>query len=88
MSLNKGFLQSIKETQPQLWQTIEKTSKDGLIIIDEENDAITATNRLLWTYPDLHETISVLINQWSERELKENSEDIFKNLISNLKESN
>ncbi len=33
--------------------------KDELILIDEENDAVTATNRLLWTNPCLHENIEV-----------------------------
>lgn len=86
MSSSDGFLSSVKKSHPQLWQTILKCADDGLMIIDEKNDAITATNRLLWTYPDLHEALSVLINQWTERELKETKEDVFKSLISNLKE--
>lgn len=81
-----GFLENIKKTEPLLWQSIEKTSKEGLIFIDEQNDSITPTNRLLLTYPDLHETISVLINSWSEREEKNNAKYIFNEIIKELKE--
>ena len=78
------FIESIKQTQPQLWQSIEVNAKTGLIVIDEESDAITATNRLLLTYPDLHLTITSLINSWNDQNLKKNSEENFKNLIQNL----
>jgi hypothetical protein len=79
-----GFLKSVKTTHPDLWDTIEKTSKQGLILIDEENDSITATNRLLFTYPDLHEAISVLINSWEENHLQQNSKTYFNEIMKGL----
>ena len=84
MIIKDGFIDSIKKTQPQLWLTLEKTAKDGLIFIDEENDAVTASNRLLWTYAGLHEALSAIINDWNSRSITEESEENYKNLIKNL----
>jgi primosomal protein N' (replication factor Y) len=53
-----------------------------LIIVDEENDAITATNRLLWVYPGIHEALNVIINQWVEKNM--DTKTNFNNLIKNL----
>lgn len=86
--MQNGFLKSIQISHPQLWDSILQTSKSGLIIIDEENDSITATNRLLFTYPGLHEAISTLINEWETTQLKKDSKECFKQIISNLKEDN
>ena len=83
-----GFLKSIQKTHPELWASILQTSKSGLIIIDEENDSITATNRLLFTYPDLHETLSVLINEWEGMHLKQNTKEYFNDIIKGLDDGN
>ena len=88
MSIQNGFIESIKKEQPSLWEVLKKTANNGLVIIDEQNDAVTATNRLLWTYPDLHLTISSLINSWNEKDLEKNSEANFKELIENIKGKN
>lgn len=80
-----GFIKSIQDTHPQLWESILNSSKSGLILIDEENDSISATNRLLLTYPDLHEAISTLINEWEQMHLKQNSKDYFKQITKDLK---
>ena len=70
-----GFLKSVKEEHPNLWESIRQAAKSGLILIDEQNDSITATNRLLFTYPDLHEAISTLINEWEYNHLKQNNKN-------------
>jgi hypothetical protein len=85
MQNSYGFIESIKQTQPALWQSIEENAKTGLIVIDVKNDAVTATNRLLITYPDLHLTLSSLIYSWNEQTLQKNSELNFKSLIKDLK---
>jgi hypothetical protein len=82
--MENHFLKSIQSNHPALWESIIETSKSGLIIIDEENDAISATNRLLFTYPDLHEAISTLINEWEEMELKRTDKQIFQEIIGEL----
>ncbi len=61
-----SFIESLKQDQPQLWENIVAASQEGLIVIDEENDAVTATNRLLLTYPGLHEVLAFLNDQWIE----------------------
>lgn len=64
---NPGFLEYIKKQKPRLWQSLVSAQTRGLVFIDEENDSITATNRLLLTYPDLHEIINDLVNQWAKQ---------------------
>ena len=68
-----SFIESLKLEQPQLWLTIVSAAQEGLIVIDEENDAVSATNRLLLTYPQLHEVLAFINDQWTEEKLKENS---------------
>lgn len=58
------FITSLKKEQPELWAVIAKAAKEGLIFVDEENDAVTATNRLLITYPGLHEILQFITDQW------------------------
>ena len=60
----------IKKDAPKLWRTLKTAQAEGLMFIDEKNDSITATNRLLLTYPDLHETINQIIDHWT---LKKNN---------------
>lgn len=60
-----GLLQSIRQDAPKLWAAFTLAAGHGLIFIDEANDAITASNRLLLTYPDLHEMTCQIIDHWA-----------------------
>lgn len=82
---NAGFIEYAKNRQPALLASLKHAEEIGLIIIDPETDAVTATNRLLLTYPGLHETLSVIINQWNEEIF--DSSHTFKALIHNSKPS-
>ncbi len=83
MVLEKGYIHFIKEKHHEIWNLIKKTSEEtGLILIDEENDAITATNRLLWTNPCLHECLSTMVNEWTNDHVSE--EEFFQNIISQI----
>ena len=82
----KSYIESLKTEHPQLWFSIAAAAHDGLVVIDEESDAITATNRLLLTYPGLHEILSFLNDQWTESTLLENS--AFSALLQPLSEKN
>lgn len=62
-----GLLASIKAGAPRLWESLEHAATLGLIFIDEEHDAVTATNRLLLTYPDLHGVLNQIIDHWSSQ---------------------
>ena len=66
-----SLIESIKVVQPQLWEVIQSAAKEGLIVLDEGSDAITATNRLLLTYPGLHEVLAFITDQWVEAELEQ-----------------
>ncbi len=74
------FISYLKSKQRGLWQTLLIASADGLVVIDEENDAVTATNRLLLTYPGLHEALQRLTDEWAERHL--DVSHIFKTLVN------
>lgn len=81
-----SFLDNVKQNEPKLWEIIVNASKEGVILIDEQNDSIVPTNRLLWTYPDLHETLMVLINSWSEKNSNDLSKLIFNEILKELKD--
>lgn len=64
MTETTTFIEYLKFEQPRLWEAINGAADDGLIIIDEENDAVSATNRLLLTYPELHSVLNLLVDNW------------------------
>ena len=84
MSQPKGFIDSIKQEQPALWELIKLHSKSGLIVVDEENDAVSATNRLLWTYPGLHEALNTIINNWNNSSLEKMAKENFSQILKNI----
>ncbi|PCI28991.1 MAG: hypothetical protein COB67_05245, partial [SAR324 cluster bacterium] len=57
---NQTYISYLKLEQPQIWLSILRAAEDGLIFVDEANDSVTATARLLLTYPDLHEVFNML----------------------------
>lgn len=67
MSQPNGLIEHLKTHQPRTWALLEHAAKDGLVAIDEETDAVTATNRLLLTYPGLHDALATMTNAWAER---------------------
>ncbi|MBF0236957.1 MAG: hypothetical protein HQM12_04565 [SAR324 cluster bacterium] len=67
MEAKNSYIQYLKDAQPGLWHSVVSAANDGLIMVDEDNDAVTATNRLLLTYPGLHEVLSFLHDQWVEQ---------------------
>lgn len=83
MDEESSFISSLQREQPQLWQTIVSAANEGLIIIDQENDAVTATNRLLLTYPGLHDILAFITNQWTENQM--NTKKHFQNLVHKQK---
>lgn len=64
----EGFISELKNQQPLVWQLLQQAEVEGLIHIDESVDAITPTNRLLWTYPGLHEVLVRIINELIENQ--------------------
>ena len=64
-----SFIHFLKHDRPDVWEALLGAQRQGLIMIDEENDAVTATNRLLWTYPGLHGALSTILNDWTENRM-------------------
>jgi hypothetical protein len=64
MNENNTFISFVKSEQPRIWESIRNAADEGLIFIDEINDSVTPTNRLLLTYPDLHIVLNLLVDNW------------------------
>ena len=71
--MESGYIAYLKLNQPQIWLSLKKAAADGLIFIDEEADAITASNRLLLTYPNLHEVLNLLVESWMNDTILKNN---------------
>ncbi|PCI29574.1 MAG: hypothetical protein COB67_03620 [SAR324 cluster bacterium] len=80
METEQTYISYLKLEQPQIWLSILRASEDGLIFVDEDHDSVTATARLLLTYPDLHEVLNMLTENW----IKLKSEETGHNLLQNL----
>ena len=65
------FIDYLKNEQPHIWESISKAADEGLTVIDETNDAVTAANRLLLTYPDLHVVLNFLVDSWVKRKAED-----------------
>ncbi|MDX2470972.1 MAG: hypothetical protein QNL04_10400 [SAR324 cluster bacterium] len=76
-----SYIEYVKTKEPRMWASLEGAAKEGLIFIDEKNDAITATNRLLLTYPALHEIINYLVGEWKAEQAKTIGFDHIKSLL-------
>ena len=64
MKQTDTFIDYLKSEHPRWWNAINKAADEGLIVIDEANDALTDTNRLLMTYPALHAVLKFLLKSW------------------------
>lgn len=62
-----GLIEHLKTRQLATWALLKTAAANGLVVFDEETDAVTATNRLLLTHLGLHDTLVTLINAWAER---------------------
>lgn len=85
MVIKGGFIEFIQTKQPLVWAMIQNASTDGLIVVDVENDAVTATNRLIWTYPGLHDALNAIINEWGN-DPRYHTEH-FKNILKSIKDN-
>jgi hypothetical protein len=80
MTSHARFIEFLKSQHPAIWASLQNAAVDGLVQIDEDADTVTATNRLLLTYPGLHEAIHGLINGWAENQL--DASDTFSTLLA------
>lgn len=78
------YIDYLKIQHPKIWESLNRAAQDGLVYIDHEADSVTATNRLLLTYPDLHDILNVINEEWYKDKAIKAGEDQFKDLISQL----
>jgi hypothetical protein len=81
MKSDTSYINYLKLEQPEIWQSILSAENDGLIVIDEETDSVTATNRLLLTYPGLHDILNMLVEGWNQKKAESFGYEIISNLI-------
>ena len=77
----KTYIEFLKTEQKGIWASIQKAASEGLILIDEEHDSVTATNRLLLSYPGLHEVLNMLSEDWTLAQGKEHGSSIIQELM-------
>lgn len=74
------FLEYLKSDAPGIWESLKRAEEDGLVHIDKNNDAVTATNRLLLTFPELHNTLNYLTEYWFQRQSEKIVADVLREL--------
>jgi hypothetical protein len=77
--MDDRFIPHLKSNHAAVWRTLLIAAADGLVVIDEANDAVTATNRLLFTYPGLHDFLTRMTDEWAERHV--DAAAMFKTLV-------
>lgn len=79
------YIEYLQIQHPKIWESLLRAAKDGLVHIDKEADSVTATNRLLLTYPDLHDILNIISEEWYKDKAIEAGEHQFRDLLSQLK---
>ena len=74
-----GFLEYLREQQPVIWRTLLESEQKGLLVIDEEADAISATSRLLLTNDILQQNLKLLSDDWATEVCS--SDDHFRHIL-------
>lgn len=77
--MDDRFIPYLQTRHPAVWRTLLIAAADGLVVIDEANDAVTATNRLLLAYPGLHDFLTRMTDEWAERQVDVGA--VFKDLV-------
>jgi len=81
MITDTSYINYLKLEHPEIWKSILRAEKDGLIVVDEETDSVTATNRLLLTYPGLHDILNMLVEGWSQKKAEAFGRELINNLL-------
>ena len=67
MSEPAGLIEHLKTRQPATWALLKRAALDGLVVIDEETDAVTATTGFSSPIPDCTTPPATLTNARAER---------------------
>ena len=79
MGKRHTFLQYLIDEQPVFLKSLVMAKKQGLIVVDEELDAVGASNRLLLTSQVLQDNLNEIVGDWMDFET--GSEEHFAALI-------
>ena len=60
-SAHDSFLEYLAEKQPVFFKSLEMAQKQGLLMVDEEIDAVSASNRLIFTNDVLQQTLNLMV---------------------------
>ena len=69
-SAHDSFLEYLSERQPVFFKSLEMAQKQGLLIVDEDIDAVSASNRLLFTNDVLQQTLNLMVADWMDYETR------------------
>lgn len=62
-----SFLSYLQFEQRNIWRSITRVDEEGLLFIDEENDAVKISDSLPQTYPELDHVIHLLVKMWNNK---------------------
>ena len=68
MASKQSFLRYLIEEQPVFLKSLALARRQGLIVVDEELDAVGASNRLLLTSDVLQEVLNEMVGDWMDFE--------------------
>jgi len=80
MTKSRTFVDYLLKDRPVFLHAMEMGMKEGLIVVDEELDAVGVSNRLLLTSTVLQETLNDLVGDWMD--LERDSEAFFHTLLN------
>lgn len=69
-SAHDSFLEYLAEKQPVFFKSLEMAQKQGLLLVDEEIDAVSASNRLIFTNDVLQQTLNLMVADWMDYETR------------------
>ena len=84
MNQGQSFLEYLLAEEPVFLKTLAVARQQGLLVVDEELDAVGASNRLLLTSTVLQDVLKEMVADWMDHE--ENSKANFEGLVAALKE--
>ena len=68
MASKHSFLKYLIDEQPVFLKSLALARRQGLIVVDEELDAVGASNRLLLTSDVLQEVLNEMVGDWMDFE--------------------
>ena len=82
-SAHDSFLEYLSERQP-VFKSLEMAQKQGLLIVDEDIDAVSASNRLLFTNDVLQQTLNLMVADWMDYETR--SLEHFREIVRGIRD--